>query len=258
MRVMRVRVLVLGGLLSAVIVAGLLGVSATIPPYSLMPSMASLSSFGFPASMLEPQGYFQQTAVSPETMIGLTSNFLPDSASEAAFSGLMPGTSSAFSGFPMMPGIGSFTSPVDYASQVPMMSSLAFPGVQMPSMALQPSTGSPGVSPSASNNYTEASNGKTITIKQGDIIHVQLPSRIDQGYIWNISVSDGLNVTSTRMYPPEQINPISSSGEIVLRSIQEWDVQAIKPGTQNITAVYKRPWADGPGDRTYMLTVIVV
>jgi len=255
MRVMRVRVLVLGCLLSAVTVTGLWGTLAAFSPYTFMPSMANPSSFGFPASLLEPQGDSQQMTLLPGTMIGLTSHFLPDGASEAAFNGLIPGISSAFSGFPTLSGLGSFTSPMNYASQVPMMSSLAFPGVQMPSTALPQSLA--GVSPSSVNNYTEASNGETITVKKGDIIHVQLPSRIDQGYLWNMSVTDGLNVTNMRMYPPDQINPVSSSGEVALKSIQEWDIQAIKPGTQYITAIYKRPWADGPNDRTFRLTVVV-
>lgn len=259
MRVMRARVLILGCLLSAAIAAGLTGVTAQISPYSFMPSMESLSSYGFPASMLEPQGYFETPFLSPDAISSLTSALMPASENpDASYLTFMPGLSSGLD-FPAMSGMSAFTSP---ASQIPMTSLLAFPQLQMPSMSLPLSqdalaASNVGASPSTANSYTEASNGKTITVKQGDIIHVQLPSRIDQGYIWNLSVTDGLNVTSTRMYPPEDANSISNTGEIELLSTQEWDIQALKPGTQYITAVYKRPWADGPSDRTYTLMVIV-
>ncbi len=241
-------------------VAGLWGASASVSPYSFMPSMGNLASFGFPASLVEPQFGLRPTVMSPLDMVGLTSSFLPDSASTLAFNGLMPGISGALSGYSGLSGLGTFTSPVNYTSQSPMMSSLAFQGLHVPSMSLlQSQAGSnPVVSPSTVNNYTEASNGKTITVTKGDVIHVQLPSRIDQGYIWNISVTDGLNVTGTRMYPPEQASAIGNNGEIAIYSLQEWDIQALERGTQYVTAICKRAWADGPDDRTYMLTVIVV
>ncbi len=264
MRVMRVRAIVLGYLLSAIMVAGLCGASAAFSPYSLMPSVANLSPFGFPASLVEPQFGLQNIVMSPDAIVGLTSSFLPDSASSMAFGGLMPGISSgipgALSGFSGLPGWGSFASPVNYTPSAPMISSLALQGLHVPSMSLlQPQMGgNSAVSPSTANNYTEESDGKTITVKKGDVIHVQLPSRIDQGYIWNMSVTGGLNVTGTRMYPPEQASAIGSNGEIAIYSLQEWDVQALERGTQYVTAICRRAWADGPDDRTYNLTVIVV
>ncbi len=113
-----------------------------------------------------------------------------------------------------------------------------------------------GFSPSTENNYTEASNGKTIKIKVGDIIHVQLDSRVDLGYLWNLNVTDGLNVTGNRIYPPQQLAANIGAGTIELLSTQEWDIKAIMPGTQVINATYSRS-EPGPDDRTFILTVIV-
>lgn len=252
---MRARVFVLGMLLIAAILAGMPTSTADLSP--LMPPIDSLSSFGFPASLLETQGGMQPYGISPDALF--SSGFLPDTSSTQAFNSLMPGLSGTLSGFPALSGLGSFSTP-SYKPLMPAISLPDFSVLQMPSSGLQQGimNNNPGASPSTVNNYTEASNGRTITVNRGDIIHVQLPSRIDQGYIWNASVTDGLNVTNMVMYPPEQISPISGTGEVALQSTQQWDVQAVKPGTQHFTAEYRRPWADGPDDKEYTLTVIVV
>jgi inhibitor of cysteine peptidase len=126
-------------------------------------------------------------------------------------------------------------------------------GQQYQGLASQANT---GFSPSTENNYTEASNGKTIKIKVGDIIHVQLDSRVDLGYIWNLSVTDGLNITSDRIYPPQQLAENIIAGRTGLLYTQEWDIKAIMPGTQLINATYSQS-KPGPDDRTFILTVIV-
>ncbi|BAI61304.1 conserved hypothetical protein [Methanocella paludicola SANAE] len=124
---------------------------------------------------------------------------------------------------------------------------------------MQPATSSfTNWSPSTTDNYGESSNGGTITVKLGDTIHLQLPARVDQGYIWNLTVTDGLNITSERVYTPQQISSLfSGSGLSKLEVTQEWDIKAVKPGTQVILGSYKSSAENGTYDKAYKLTVIV-
>jgi predicted secreted protein len=114
------------------------------------------------------------------------------------------------------------------------------------------------VQPSSANNYTEASNGQTIYIKLGDTIHVQLTSRLDQGLLWNVTVTNGLNVTGNEMYPPVQgDNTDLLTGVIAFNATQEWDIQAIATGTQEVTGVCRQSSNTSPVEDRYELTVIV-
>ncbi len=113
------------------------------------------------------------------------------------------------------------------------------------------------MSPSSVDSYTEANNGQTITIKLGDIIHIQLTSRIDQGYVWNISATKGLNITSNRMYSPQEVGTNLLAGVIGIEATEQWDIQAISPGTQQISAVCTLSNGYVAGDKTFVLTVIV-
>ncbi len=111
--------------------------------------------------------------------------------------------------------------------------------------------------PYATGTYTEDSNGKTIRVKVGDTIRIRLQAQVDDGYSWNLSTTQGLNVTGQRMYPPEVASIDPFTGTVSLRADQEWDVLAVKPGVQAINARYQQSQPGGPYDRTYMLTVIV-
>lgn len=113
------------------------------------------------------------------------------------------------------------------------------------------------LSPSSTQSYTEANSGQTITIKLGDIIHVQLTSRLDQGYVWNISATKGLNITSSRMYSPQSVDTNLFAGVVGIQATEEWTIQAVKPGTQQINAVCTKSDGAKAGDKTFVLTVIV-
>ncbi|HTY92004.1 MAG TPA: protease inhibitor I42 family protein [Methanocella sp.] len=111
---------------------------------------------------------------------------------------------------------------------------------------------------STGTGYGESSNGDTITVKLGDTIHLELPARIDQGYIWNLTVTKGLNITTELALAPSKISSLfSDSGLTSLEVTQEWDIQAVATGTQVILGSYKSSVDNGPYDRTYKLTVIV-
>lgn len=233
--------------------------NASLEPYSFMPSMSGLSSFGFPAAMID------------SSLFGLTQeNSSPFSSQGAVASLTTPWPSMNFSsfgpdmsslGFPAISGINGQSASVMQQPQMPASFSLS--DIMASTMDFQPAQNSiasdlPGAKPSTTDNYSESSNGKTIKIKLGDVIHVQLKSRIDQGYTWNLSATEGLNVTGERMYSPQQFDSSLFDGEtFILEATQEWDIQAIKPGTQVVTARYKTSADGGPYDKTFTLTVIV-
>lgn len=107
-----------------------------------------------------------------------------------------------------------------------------------------------GIQPNSTNNYTLDSNGSTINMKVNDTIYIQLPFHINTGGVWNLTVSNGLNISNQRTLTP-LLSPSSSPGIIDLTAIQEFDVLAVAPGTQYIKGTCQGT------NQTYMLTVIV-
>lgn len=93
-----------------------------------------------------------------------------------------------------------------------------------------------GAQPSTTNNYTLADNGSTVNMNINDTIHVQLPFEIQAGGVWNLTTSTGLNVTNQRTCTPK-ISPLSGMGNLNLTATQEFDIKAIKPGTQYVNAI---------------------
>jgi predicted secreted protein len=215
------------------ILAALTFSTAAAASFMQTPSISALSSYGFPAALVDLASYGDYSRSSaPDTVASLNS-------------------SSLFSGF-------SSFSPAMSGMSAQMPKSFSLPGI-LESSALQPTRGSiTEWAPSTVDSYGESSNGDTITIKLGDSIHVQLPARVDQGYMWNLSVTDGLNVTSERVYTPQQISSLfSGSGLSKLEVTQEWDITAIMPGTQVILAKYRSSADSGPYDKAFTLTVVV-
>lgn len=114
------------------------------------------------------------------------------------------------------------------------------------------------ITTSTGDSYGEANNGDTITVKLGDTIHLELSARIDQGYIWNLTLTNGLNVTDERVVTPQQISSFFSGLKLSnLQVTMLWDIKAIGTGTQVILGSYKSSVDNGPYDKTYKLTVIV-
>lgn len=201
--------------------------------FSLAPYLSGLSSFGFPADLIDS---------SP----AMTSAYIP------AFD-----TSQFPSSF-MQPMSGMSFLPVQtsFGSQMPASFNISD---MMAGSLVQPAQSSmSNWAPATVDNYGESSNGNTITIKLGDTVHLQLPARIDQGYFWNLTVTDGLNITSERVYTPQQISSLfSGMGLSQLEVTQEWDIKAIKAGTQVILGSYKSSADNGTYDKAYKLTVVV-
>jgi inhibitor of cysteine peptidase len=71
------------------------------------------------------------------------------------------------------------------------------------------------------------------------------------GYMWNATVSSGLEIVNDSYIAPE--NQMPGAG-----GMHEWTVKAIAPGNQTFTAVYHRPWEPvTASDVTYTVKFVV-
>lgn len=112
---------------------------------------------------------------------------------------------------------------------------------------------SPDSMPPRQQVVTEADNGKTINLENGEIFYLRLPENPSTGYRWELSLTQGLNVNlgpdniPGEYYPPEQPEgveqPLVGAGGVRL-----WEIKAVAEGSQLVTGVYKRPWENATGE----------
>jgi inhibitor of cysteine peptidase len=94
-------------------------------------------------------------------------------------------------------------------------------------------------------------NGKTVSVSEGSIIKISLDENPTTGYSWNESVSSGLKIVDSKY-------TASGSGLMGAGGVHEWTLKAEGKGTQQFSAIYKRPWEPVAGNETsYKLTVSV-
>lgn len=99
--------------------------------------------------------------------------------------------------------------------------------------------------------YNESDNGMTEALALGTSFTVVLDENPTTGYSWNVSVTDGLNVTNDTFIPP-------TSGLMGAGGIHTWDVLTTKTGLQEFSGIYMQPWENKTGNETtYMLKVNV-
>jgi inhibitor of cysteine peptidase len=105
------------------------------------------------------------------------------------------------------------------------------------------STVTPTTAPAEVYNITAEDDGKTITVAEGSRIFVALEENPTTGYEWNATVSEGLSILS------DDFEPSDTSGQVVgAGGIRSWELVATETGTQEFSAVYKRPWEETTGD----------
>ena len=101
---------------------------------------------------------------------------------------------------------------------------------------------------------TEAENGKSIRIKNGEIFILQLRENPSTGYSWELNVSEGLNILSDG-YTQDQ----SPEGQVGVPGTHSWTIEAVSQGSQQVNGIYKRPWENMTGtEENFTLTVEVV
>lgn len=105
----------------------------------------------------------------------------------------------------------------------------------------------PNPMPPGQQVVTEAGNGTNINIEQGESFYLRLKDNPSTGYLWELNLSQGLNLTDINgtFYSPdsqEDIPPLVGAG-----GVREWEIKADSEGAQQVTAVYKRPWENETG-----------
>jgi inhibitor of cysteine peptidase len=100
---------------------------------------------------------------------------------------------------------------------------------------------------------TEAQNGATTALNVSSTITLRLPENGTTGYLWNLTTTSGLNVTSDTFVPAETAKNVVGAG-----GVRVWEITAMQPGVQKIQGIYKRPWEATVGNETmFNLTINV-
>jgi inhibitor of cysteine peptidase len=100
---------------------------------------------------------------------------------------------------------------------------------------------------------TEEQNTATVSVNKSSVITVKLKENPTTGFQWNLTTSPGLHIINNTYVPSDTTGKLVGSG-----GTRIWDISAMDPGTQNITAVYMRSWEPVAGNETaFSMTVIV-
>lgn len=105
---------------------------------------------------------------------------------------------------------------------------------------------------------TEAENGNTIYIKEGQTFIVKLNENPSTGYSWELSLSKGLGLLSDKYYSPDSSK---KGGKPVIGAagFHSWEIKAVDKGSQQVNGIYKRSWEPETGEgQTFKLNVVVV
>lgn len=96
-------------------------------------------------------------------------------------------------------------------------------------------------------------NTATIVVNRSSDITVKLEENPTTGYLWNLTTTPGLTITSDSYIPTDTSGKLVGSGGTHI-----WEIHAAASGQQAINAVYKRSWEPVTGNETtFMMTVIV-
>lgn len=91
--------------------------------------------------------------------------------------------------------------------------------------------------------YNESANGTTVAVPLGSTFTVWLQENPTTGYSWNVTVTDGLQITNDTFIPP-------TSGLIGAGGIHTWNVLTVKNGLQEFSGIYRRPFENITGNET--------
>lgn len=101
---------------------------------------------------------------------------------------------------------------------------------------------------------TEADNGTSISLKNGENFTLQLRENPSTGYAWELNVTEGLSILSD-----EYIQDEAPEGEVGVPGNHTWIIEAVSPGSQQVNGIYKRSWENTTGtEEKFTLNVEVV
>lgn len=93
--------------------------------------------------------------------------------------------------------------------------------------------------------------GNDSIILLGEIFTLRLEENPSTGYMWDLTLSDGLQILSDRYVPPTSNLP--GSGRV-----HEWRIQGVHLGMQSISGTYRRPWeSTAKAANSYHMNVMV-
>jgi inhibitor of cysteine peptidase len=100
---------------------------------------------------------------------------------------------------------------------------------------------------------TEADNGTTISLKNGENFTLQLRENPSTGYSWQINLTEGLSILSDNYTQDE-----APEGMAGVPGTHSWIIEAVDQGSQQVNGIYKRPWENTTGtEDNFTLTVEV-
>jgi predicted secreted protein/putative hemolysin len=101
--------------------------------------------------------------------------------------------------------------------------------------------------------FTEADNGKTGNVTQNTQFAVVLAENPSTGFMWNATLSPGLELQS------DTYKDDASAGRVGAAGTHTWVMVAKVTGDQKFSAIYKRSWEPVTGNETaYSVNIRVV
>lgn len=98
-------------------------------------------------------------------------------------------------------------------------------------------------------SFNQTDTSKTITVKPGETIKIQLDENPTTGYSWAFNVTPGLTIAEDKYHEPD-------SGLMGAGGVHEWQIKATGAGSQQVSAVYKRSWEPTTGNEdTFVLNI---
>ncbi|GEM_PF-4450469 len=124
---------------------------------------------------------------------------------------------------------------------------IIYPNEDMPIIAPNPDLGQ--------STFTDADNGKSITLRQGYSMRVVLESNPSTGFIWTVKALDRdiLENLDNRYDSDCASDDIAGCG-----GKEIWGFVGASAGMTTLEMAYARPWEEGPAAKTFTLTVEVV
>lgn len=101
---------------------------------------------------------------------------------------------------------------------------------------------------------TEADNGTSISLKNGENFTLQLRENPSTGYAWEVNVTKGLSILSD-----EYTQDKAPGDQVGVSGNHTWIIEAVEQGSQQVNGTYKRSWENTTGtEENFTLAVEVI
>jgi inhibitor of cysteine peptidase len=129
----------------------------------------------------------------------------------------------------------------------------AAPQTTVPPSTVPATTAAAPVSTMSVPVFVEKDTDSSVTAAVNGSFIVQLRENPTTGYMWNVSVTKGLEITNDSYQMDSGAANMTGVG-----GTHSWNVKAVQPGNQTFWGFYKRPWENTTGNETnYVLNVLV-